>query len=226
MSARADPQFEALGSLPDAAGSTCKTRRGRIQPSMTACSGGSALLAPFRSRRHQAGCSPRTESGCPHLVPDRSRCRTCTRSSSERPRRRSPRSSRRSSRIRHRPRWAGDFEQTVRRIEPDLTYLAQRLTESPEQLAEARDFPDAVRKLSQAALGTMEEADTMRQNALEMGRASRSLKRVGQRLAVSFAKMVAASAHLTEWRKLVDQLPSRSPGADDACPTARLLSSC
>lgn len=102
---------------------------------------------------------------------------------------------------------AGDYERTVQRIEPGLTFLARALTANPAQLAEAPDFPAAVRGLSAAAQGTIDGALTMRQNALDIGKASRSLKQVGYRLSASFAKMAAVSGQVAEWQKLVEQLP-------------------
>jgi hypothetical protein len=108
---------------------------------------------------------------------------------------------------------AGDYERTVQRIEPGLTFLAKELTANPAQLAEAPGFPAAVRGLSDAARGAIDGAFTMRQNALEMGKASRSLKRVGYRLSASFGKIAAVSSQLAEWRKLVEQLPSSTEEA-------------
>ena len=102
---------------------------------------------------------------------------------------------------------AGDYERTVQRIEPGLTFLARELTANPAQLAEAPDFPTAVRGLSAAAQGTIDGALSIRQNALDMGKASRSLKQVGYRLSASFAKMAAVSGQVAEWEKLVEQLP-------------------
>lgn len=101
----------------------------------------------------------------------------------------------------------GDYERTVQRIEPGLTFLAQELTANPAQLADAPDFLAAVRGLSRAAQGTIDGALTMRQNALDMGKASRSLKQVGYRLSASFAKMAVVSGQVAKWQKLVEQLP-------------------
>lgn len=102
---------------------------------------------------------------------------------------------------------AGDYERTVQRIEPGLTFLARELTVNPTQLAEASDFPATVRGLAAAAQGTIDGALTIRQNALDMGKASRSLKQVGYRLSASFAKMAAVSGQVAKWEKLVEQLP-------------------
>jgi len=101
---------------------------------------------------------------------------------------------------------SGDYERTVQRIEPGLEYLLKRLIDEPEQLAEVPEFPAQLRTLVDAA-GTMADgALGMRQNTLEMGKASRTLRRVGSRLAASFTKMAEVSIRVANWRKLLDQL--------------------
>jgi hypothetical protein len=102
---------------------------------------------------------------------------------------------------------AGDYERTVHRIEPGLTYLARELKANPAQLSEAPGFIPAVRGLSEASQGTVDGALAMRQNALDMGKASRTLKRVGYRLSTSFAKMAEVSREVGAWRKLVEDIP-------------------
>lgn len=108
---------------------------------------------------------------------------------------------------------AGDYEHTVQRIEPGLTFLARELTANPAHLVEAPEFPTAIRGLSAAAQGAIDGALTIRQNALDMGKASRSLKRVGYRLSASFAKMATVSRQVAEWQKLVEGL--NPPTNDD-----------
>ena len=100
---------------------------------------------------------------------------------------------------------AGDYERTVQRIEPGLVFLTQELSANPEQLADAPEFPTAVYALSAAAESTIEGALTMRQNALDMGKASRSLKQVGYRLSAPLSQMATISQQVAAWQKLVQQ---------------------
>lgn len=102
---------------------------------------------------------------------------------------------------------AGDYERTVLRIEPGLDYLFSRLAETPEQYVETPDFPIQFQALVNAARTTIDGALVIRQNALEMGKASRSLRRVGQRLGDSFKKMADVSSRIASWSGLLDRLP-------------------
>lgn len=111
---------------------------------------------------------------------------------------------------------SGEFAQTVGRIEPGIQYLLARLAEEPDQLAEAPEFPQQVKMLCDAARTSIEGANTMRSNAIEMGRASRSLKRSGERLAPSFKRFADTSARIADWSKLLDKLPAVAPDDNPA----------
>lgn len=102
---------------------------------------------------------------------------------------------------------SGEFSRTVDRIEPGIQYLLSRLAEEPEQLASAPDFPLSILKLCAGAQSSIEGSDTMRANALEIGKASRSLKRAGERLAPSFKRFSDTSRRIASWSALVDRLP-------------------
>ncbi len=111
---------------------------------------------------------------------------------------------------------SGEFAQTVDRIEPGIQYLLARLAEEPDQLAEAPEFPQQVKMLCDAARTSIEGANIMRSNAIEMGKASRSLKRSGERLAPSFKRFADASARIADWSKLLDKLPAVAPDDNPA----------
>lgn len=102
---------------------------------------------------------------------------------------------------------AGDHERTVQRIEPGLIFLTRELSADPTQLATAPEFPTAIRGLARAAQDTIDGALAMQRNASEMGKISRSLKQVGDRLSSSFAKIAMTSRQVAAWQKLVEQLP-------------------
>lgn len=102
---------------------------------------------------------------------------------------------------------AGDYERTVQRVEPGLTFIAQQLIDDPTQLKEAPDFPSSIRHLSNSALPSIESALTMGSNALEIGKASRALRQVGYRLSASFTKMASVSRQVVGWQNLIENLP-------------------
>jgi hypothetical protein len=106
---------------------------------------------------------------------------------------------------------SGEFAQTVDRIEPGVEYLLGRLAEEPDQLAEVPDFPQQVRVLCDAARSSIEGANSMRGNVIDMGKASRSLKRAGDRLAPSFKRFAEASGRIADWSKLLDKIPVLAP---------------
>jgi len=105
---------------------------------------------------------------------------------------------------------SGEYALTVDRIEPGIQFVLGRLADDPEQLTEIPDFPSQIGVLCSAAKQTNEGALAMRANALKIGKASRSLKRVGQRLASSFKRFSDASNRVAGWIELVNKIPSQS----------------
>jgi len=112
---------------------------------------------------------------------------------------------------------SGEFARTVDRIEPGIQYLLGRLAEEPDQLAELPDFPQQVKKLCDAARSSIDGSNAMRANAIEIGKASRSLKRAGERLAPSFKRFSDTSSRVADWSKLLDKLPEL-PTEDNSTP--------
>lgn len=102
---------------------------------------------------------------------------------------------------------SGEFARTVDRIEPGIQYLLGRLAEEPEQLAAIPEFSLSVRKLCEAAQSSIQGSDAMRSNAIEIGKASRSLKRAGERLSLSFKRFSDTSRRIASWSALLDQFP-------------------
>ena len=113
---------------------------------------------------------------------------------------------------------SGEYARTVNRIEPGIQYVLGRLAEEPEQLAEISEFPSQVQGLCDATRTSIDGALTMRTNTLEMGKASRSLKRVAQRLAPSFKRFADTSSRVASWTALVRKIPT-PPSGPDATPT-------
>jgi hypothetical protein len=102
---------------------------------------------------------------------------------------------------------SGEYSQTVARVEPGLRFLLERLVEDPQQLAEVPEFPASIRALCTAAEGSIENTLAMKNSALKLGNASRSLKRAGHRLAPAFARFAATSRQIADWAHLLDKLP-------------------
>jgi hypothetical protein len=102
---------------------------------------------------------------------------------------------------------SGEYARTVDRIEPGILYLLGRLAEEPDQLAEIPDFQQQVKTLCDAARSSIDGSNTMRSNVIKIGKASRSLKRAGERLAPSFKRFSDTSSRLADWSKLLVNLP-------------------
>jgi hypothetical protein len=103
---------------------------------------------------------------------------------------------------------AGEYSQTVDRIDPGMRYMLGRLIDEPDQLIELPDLPDQVRSLCVAADSSVPVTLSMAENALESGKASRSLRRACNRLAPAFKRFSETSTRVSSWLGLVDQLAS------------------
>lgn len=101
---------------------------------------------------------------------------------------------------------SGEFARTVDRIEPGIQYLFGRLAEEPDQLAAAPDLPMKIKQLSAAAQSSIEGSDAMGAQAVELGKASRSLKRAGDRLFPAFQRLSKTSERIAGWSSLVDRI--------------------
>ncbi len=112
---------------------------------------------------------------------------------------------------------SGEYARTVDRVEPGLRYLLEQLAADPEQLAEVPDLPSQVETLCVAAHSSIENTIAMKNNVLEIGKASRSLRRVGQRLAPAFTRFADTSSRIAGWRSMLEGLPP----SVSALPNAR-----
>lgn len=101
---------------------------------------------------------------------------------------------------------SGEYALTVDRIEPGIQFVLGRLADDPEQLTEIPDFPSQIETLCIAAKQTIDGALSMQANSLEIGKASRSLKRVGQRLASSFKRFADTSSRVAGWIELIPRI--------------------
>ncbi len=113
---------------------------------------------------------------------------------------------------------SGEFARTVDRVEPGIQYLLTRLSEEPDQLVATPDFPVQLKNLCDAAHSSIESSDAMRKNLIEIGKASRSLKRSCDRLALSFQRFSETSRRIADWSKLLDKLAPVSTNAEPTGP--------
>lgn len=112
---------------------------------------------------------------------------------------------------------SGEYARTVDRVEPGIHYVLGRMAEEPEQLAEVPEFPSQVQGLCDATRTSVDGALAMRANALKIGKASRSLRRVAQRLAPAFKRFADTSSRVADWSILVRKIP-KPPFGTEATP--------
>lgn len=103
---------------------------------------------------------------------------------------------------------SGEFARTVDRIEPGIEYLLGRLVNEPDQLTAVPEFPLQIKNLCDAARSSIGGSDSMRLNVIEIGKASRSLKRAGDRLAPSFKRFSETAGRIAGWSSLLGELPN------------------
>jgi hypothetical protein len=106
---------------------------------------------------------------------------------------------------------SGEYARTVERVEPGLRFVFESLAEDPQQLAEVPNFPNQVGALCAAARGSIQNTLEMKNSVIETGKASRSLKRVGHRLAPAFIRFAETSERVAGWDSMVNALPRVSP---------------
>lgn len=104
----------------------------------------------------------------------------------------------------------GEYSQSIRRIDPGVTFLIQRLIDEPEQRGAAPAFVQMIRGLVTAVEASIPATGTFRDSIRATGAATRPLKRVTHRIASSYESFVASSGLLLNWRQLLDRIPPRS----------------
>ncbi|WP_273453295.1 hypothetical protein [Nevskia ramosa] len=113
---------------------------------------------------------------------------------------------------------SGEFSHTVDRIEPGIQYLLDRLAAEPDQLASVPEFPQQIRKLCDAARSSIGGLNMMRSNTIEIGKASRSLKRAGERLLPSLKRFTDTSGRIADWSVQIDKIPEPLTNQETIAP--------
>jgi hypothetical protein len=102
---------------------------------------------------------------------------------------------------------AGEYGQGVERLEPGLKYLLEQLISDPEQLSDKTQFLEPMRGLIAAAQGSIDSALGFKLIVEHTGSATRSMKRVATRLALSLQAIASASSRIVALKQLTDRLP-------------------
>lgn len=102
---------------------------------------------------------------------------------------------------------AGEYGQSVDRLEPGLRYILEQLVADPAQLNDETQILQPVRTLVDAAQGTINSALGFKSAVEKTASSTREMKRVAMRLALSLQAIANASARITALRELTDCLP-------------------
>lgn len=108
---------------------------------------------------------------------------------------------------------AGEYSGTIKRIDPGMRYLVQRLLAEPSALKEAPDFPHQILGLVQAAEDSTAPTEQFRTNMRGFGEAARSLRRVTHRFSESIGGFMETSRMIVAWKPLVLELVELGPTA-------------
>lgn len=101
---------------------------------------------------------------------------------------------------------AGEYTQSIDRIEPGLTYLLDRLALEPDQLADAGDFPSSMRLLVDAAGYSIEGTLAFKGIVDGIGDATRSMRQVSRRISATLQSITDSSRRVSSWRVLLDRI--------------------
>lgn len=104
---------------------------------------------------------------------------------------------------------AGEYSQSIDRIEPGLAYLLGRLADEPEQLAEAKEFPAQMRGLVDNAETSAEGTLAFKKMVDSLGDATRSMRQVTRKVSAPLQSFVDSSLRVAAWRVMLDRIPER-----------------
>lgn len=98
----------------------------------------------------------------------------------------------------------GEYAQSVRRMDPGMTYLLQRLVDEPEH--KAVEFANTIRALIDSAETSLASTSRFRDSLHETGGATRPLKRVTHRIASTLQLFIDVTQILLAWRVLLNRI--------------------
>jgi len=102
---------------------------------------------------------------------------------------------------------AGEYAQSIQRMDPGIRYLLQRLAEEPGQLAQSPEFPGQLRRMIQGADTAMVSTLEFRRIIVATGEAARSLRRTARRIATALQSIADSSERVVSWKVLLEQIP-------------------
>jgi hypothetical protein len=108
---------------------------------------------------------------------------------------------------------AGEYGQSIERLNPGVIYVLNRLRVDPGARQEAGDFPGQIMNLILSVEGTMQSLEGFKASLVQSGEATRELRKVNRRIAGSVSSIIAASSRMSEWRQLLESEEPREEGA-------------
>jgi len=106
---------------------------------------------------------------------------------------------------------AGDYSQSIQRMEPGIVYILERLAQDSGEMASAPEFPSQIHTLVKAAEESVEITIGFKQSMESMGEAARSLRTVGRRIGTSLQSIANSSKRVASWRPAVERVLARLP---------------
>lgn len=111
---------------------------------------------------------------------------------------------------------AGEYGQSVDRLEPGLRYLLEQLVADPTQIKDETQFMQPIQMLVDAAQGSINSALSFKSAVEKTASSTREMKRVAMRLALSLQAIANASARIVALKELTDRLPKFQDLGDTA----------
>ncbi|HYG62100.1 MAG TPA: hypothetical protein VEL74_05935 [Thermoanaerobaculia bacterium] len=100
----------------------------------------------------------------------------------------------------------GAYRLSMQRVDAGMSYIIQRLRDEPELRAGAERFIENTTKLAEVSAVSLAQAEGYRDSLKPLGEASRSLRRVANRISRSLDQFIEASQSIRRWREGLEGL--------------------
>lgn len=105
-----------------------------------------------------------------------------------------------------------EYAQTVKRIEPGLLYLLDKLKNEPEQLASAPEFPNQLLGLVESAASSIEHTKAFI-TVMDGMDATRSLRKIAKQISTTLHTIASSSAQVAGWKSAITLIREGNPGS-------------